>query len=214
MNKNTFRLLAIALCIVCCLFSVFNMNKDVFTQSLYNKDLISLNNAMIPNATIDGDADVCLNDSPNPQVTFTGSNGTTPYTFTYTINGGASLTVSTTGSNNSVALNASTATAGTFVYELISVTDANGDTTNENGTVTIVVGTPPTVDFTFSNNGACSGTPVVFTSNVTGNGPYTYDWAFGDGDSSTDQNPSHEYVAEGCGFSTFSATLTVTDANG
>jgi gliding motility-associated-like protein len=214
MNKNTFRLLAIALCIVCCLFSVFNMNKDVFTQSLYNQDLISLNNAMMPNATIEGDTEVCLNDSPNPQVTFTGSNGTTPYTFTYTINGGASLTVSTTGSNNSVALNASTATAGTFVYELISVTDANGDTTNENGTVTIVVGTPPTVDFTFSNNGACSGTPVVFTPNVTGNGPYTYDWAFGDGDSSTDQNPSHEYVAEGCGFSTFSATLTVTDANG
>lgn len=58
---------------------------------------------------------------------------------------------------------------------------------------TIVTG--DTVDFT----GAASG----------GSTPYTWNWDFGDGNTSTLQNPSHIYQQDG----TFTATLTVTDAN-
>ncbi|MEO7976648.1 PKD domain-containing protein [Flavobacterium sp.] len=83
---------------------------------------------------------------------------------------------------------------------------------NENYKALIV---PPSVDFTFTNNDACSGTPVTFNSVIIGIGPFKYSWNFGDGTpNSTEINPSHIYTALGCGFQNFSVTLTVTDANG
>ncbi|HEV7454471.1 MAG TPA: PKD domain-containing protein, partial [Candidatus Saccharimonadales bacterium] len=72
----------------------------------------------------------------------------------------------------------------------------------------------PTVSFTFNNN-VCSGTPVQFTSSVSGGtAPYTYAWAFGGGGSSTAQDPTHTFTSLGCGATTFQNTVTVTDANG
>src|SRR6185437_14594699 len=68
----------------------------------------------LPTATIGGTASVCQNGT-HPNVTFTGANGTAPYTFTYTINGGSNQTV-TTASGNSVAVAAPTGTVGTFKY--------------------------------------------------------------------------------------------------
>jgi outer membrane protein OmpA-like peptidoglycan-associated protein len=52
---------------------------------------------------------------------------------------------------------------------------------------------------------------VQFEGSVTGGCPdYTYAWDFGDGGTSTDQNPRHTYAAEG----NFTASLTVTDSKG
>jgi PKD repeat protein len=53
---------------------------------------------------------------------------------------------------------------------------------------------------------------VQFTASVeeeTG-GPFTYHWDFGDGASSTEQNPSHTYAKVG----EYTATLTVTNQKG
>jgi len=47
-------------------------------------------------------------------------------------------------------------------------------------------------------------------SAVGGTAPYSFEWDFGDGASSIEQNPSHMYTAEG----TFDVELTVTDDNG
>ncbi|WP_422104150.1 PKD domain-containing protein [Winogradskyella sp.] len=165
------------------------------------------------NATISGTATVCLNENPQPQITFTGSDGSTPYTFTYTLNGGANQTISTAGNNTSVSIPVSTAAIGTFEYQLVSVTDGTNDMETVNGTATVTVASPPTASFTF-NNGGCSADAVMFNSTVSGDGPFTYSWSFGDGNFSDLEDPSHIYDAFGCGFTNFTAILEVTDANG
>ena len=81
--------------------------------------------------------------------------------------------------------------------------------------VTVSVNAPPVVDFSFTNNSTCSGTAVLFTSQITGTGPYTYTWNFGDSTTPvTTQNATHSFVSLGCGIGSFNVTLTVTDANG
>ncbi|WP_333696365.1 PKD domain-containing protein [Flavobacterium sp.] len=161
-------------------------------------------------ATLTGGTTVCQN-SGNVTLTFTGSGGTAPYTFNYTINGVLQTPLISTG--NSTTLNINSNNAGTFIYNLVSVSDSQppNNPTTVNVSQTVVVTSPPIVNFSFSNNNTCSGTQIQFTSNVTGSGNYTYSWDFGDGSpSSTQQNPTHSFQALGCGTSTFNVTLTVT----
>lgn len=73
---------------------------------------------------------------------------------------------------------------------------------------------PPTVNFSFTSDGSCSGTPINFTSVISGIAPFKYLWDFGDGSTSTVSNPSHVFTALGCSTKTFTVKLTVTDSNG
>lgn len=73
---------------------------------------------------------------------------------------------------------------------------------------------PPNVDFNFTNNNACSGTPVTFNAVVSGAAPFSYKWDFGDGTTAAINNPNHVFTALGCGSQNFTVKLTVTDANG
>jgi len=75
---------------------------------------------------------------------------------------------------------------------------------------------PPTVNFTFNNNNMCEGTTIAFESDVTdGVGNIDYDWDFGDSSNSTQTNPTHVFNApNGCGTTTYSVKLLVTDENG
>src|SRR6478672_1537623 len=73
---------------------------------------------------------------------------------------------------------------------------------------------PPIVDFTFTNDNTCSGTTIQFTSTVTGDGPFTYSWNFGDASPIvTTANPTHVFTSLGCGTQNFTVTLIVTDVN-
>ncbi|MEP1488436.1 MAG: PKD domain-containing protein [Algibacter sp.] len=72
----------------------------------------------------------------------------------------------------------------------------------------------PIIDFSFNNDNTCSGTPITFTPSVTGDAPFTYLWEFGDGLTSTEANPMHEYISLGCVIQSFNTKLTVTDVNG
>ncbi|MFN6388586.1 MAG: PKD domain-containing protein, partial [Bacteroidota bacterium] len=134
--------------------------------------------------------------------------------------GGTITATSTTSSGTWTTTNAGIATinssgvvtgvaAGTasIVY-----TVSSGGCSNS-ATIGITVLTQPAPTFSFTDN-PCSGSSVGFTSSVTGAGTYSYTWDFGDGTSSTQQNPSHIFTSLGCGTATFNVTLTVTDANG
>jgi gliding motility-associated-like protein len=98
----------------------------------------------------------------------------------------------------------------TYNVQLV-VTDSSGCT--DTIIIPVFVNPLPSASFTFGPNNACSGSTVSFNNTSTGTG-LTYLWNFGDGNTSTLQNPSHIYTAYGCGTQNFNATLTVTDANG
>jgi hypothetical protein len=104
----------------------------------------------LPNATIGGTVTVCK-DAAAPVITFTGSNATAPYTFTYTINGGVEQTV--TSSGNTATISVPTTTAGNFVYALVSVKDAGSNTcTNTaSGSTTVTVNASPVFTASPSN---------------------------------------------------------------
>ncbi len=113
--------------------------------------------------------------------------GTAPYT--YTSNGNSN----STGEFTNV-------TSGT---QLVTVTDASGCSAS----ISVEVGyTSPLPVAAF--NWFASGSVVQF-SNQSDNGT-SYDWNFGDGGTSTDQNPVHTYAAGG----TYTVTLIVTNACG
>ncbi|HAK78025.1 MAG TPA: hypothetical protein DCM71_14220, partial [Runella sp.] len=104
----------------------------------------SLANPPSAMATISGTTNVCQN-APNPVVTFTGSNGTAPYTFSYRINGGTVQTLTTSGGSSSATLSQNTSTPGVFSYVLESVNDAQSCGQNQSGTATITVQGKPTI---------------------------------------------------------------------
>lgn len=112
-------------------------------------------------------------------------------------------------------LNPTVSPNSTTTY-IVTLTDNDGcQTTDE---VTVSVFNPPVADFSFNPSGACAGLPVDFTNLSSGTG-LEYDWNFGNPQSgaantSTETNPSHEFVAPGNGNQSFDVTLTVTDANG
>lgn len=165
-----------------------------------------------PTATITGGTTVCQN-ATSPIITFVGSGGVAPYTFTYTINGVTQTNIVTV-SGNTVTLPAVTTVVGTFVFALVSVKDSTNATQNQTGSTVVIVNSSPTIDFTFNNDAACSGTAIQFTSSVSGSGPITYSWNFGDGTPVSNlQNPSHSFVSLGCGNATFNVILTVTTTN-
>ncbi|RYZ55090.1 MAG: T9SS type B sorting domain-containing protein [Sphingobacteriales bacterium] len=87
---------------------------------------------------------VCL-DSAEPTVTFTGSLGTAPYTFDYSVNGGPVQQVVSAAGVSNVEFTATTSSVGTYQAELISVTDANGCFQAIGQVVSITIVSPPTI---------------------------------------------------------------------
>ncbi len=130
----------------------------------------------LPDATIAGSTTVCQNGT-QPQLVFTGSTGTAPYTFQYRINNGALLTA-TTSSGNSVSVNVPTGSAGTFTYSLVSVKESGTGTCEQSvsGSVSVIVNPQPVVAVIAApNTHLCNGeTGSISVFNwVAGN---TYTW--------------------------------------
>ena len=119
----------------------------------------------------------------------------------------------------------STSTLGTFNASTgKTVIFTAGTTPGATGTVTVTATNgpqqPPTASdsvsifgatATESTSGGAAPLSVSFTGTAAGGtSPYSYNWNFGDGNTSTSQNPSHQYTCPG----SFQPSLTVTDASG
>jgi PKD repeat protein len=84
-------------------------------------------------------------------------------------------------------------TAGTYC---VTVTDANGCSADACIEVTIAGDEELTADFEANITSGCSPLEVQFTDLSTGN-PTGWTWNFGDGGTSSDQNPIHVYNTDG-----------------
>lgn len=130
-----------------------------------------------------------------------------------TATGGISYQWKLNGNNISGAIQAVFNAKFVGNYTVIVSRANSSDTTL--GPVVVTQNENPVVDFTIGSNNVCSGTPLQFTSNISGGkAPYSYSWLFGDLATSTNANPSHALKVIGCGNETFVNDLLVKDANG
>jgi hypothetical protein len=181
----------------------------------------------LPTATISGTTSVCRN-AGAPAITFTGANATAPYTFTYTINGGAQQTITSPG--NTATINVPTAVAGNFVYALVSVKDAGATVCSNTatGSATVTINPAPVFTTCPSNRTANSATKcnvvVNYTAAATGSPAptlsYTFSGATTGSGSGTGSGQSFNIgvttvtisAASACGTVTCTFTVTVTDS--
>jgi PKD repeat protein len=100
--------------------------------------------------------------------------------------------------------------SGTYSVSL-TVSTAGGLTSSATHSVTVATGSPAgsTVSAAFDSTPAALvvGGNASFTDRSTGS-PSAWQWSFGDGSSSTSQNPSHVYTTQG----SYAVTLTVANA--
>jgi len=153
----------------------------------------------LPTATVTGSSTVCLN-AVNPSITFTGSDATAPYTFTYKINGGSNQTVTTT-SGNATTVAVPTSGAGSFAYTLVSVQESSSKacTNSASGNATVVVNSLPTATITPGGFTAiCAGESITLTAG----GGISYLWSTGETTASIFVSNSNVI------------TVTATDVNG
>lgn len=109
--------------------------------------------------------------------------------------------------------NTSTAPSPSHAYAVDGTYTVTLTVTSDNGcqdvaTASVQVNESPTALFTATS--ACEGTATSFTNLSSGPGTLTYSWDFGDGNSSTNTNPTHLYAAAG----TYPVILTTTNSNG
>ena len=145
------------------------------SQVLNDSATIIVNPYPVASISIDGLAEACVGEV-SPNILFAGSIGTAPFTFTYTINGGPALTITTT-SDSSVLLAVSTNIAGTFIYELLSVQDASSTTCSQvqNGSTTVTINPLPTAIIEGGTEVCKDATePIIYLIGFTGISPYTF----------------------------------------
>jgi uncharacterized repeat protein (TIGR01451 family) len=133
-------------------------------------------------------------------VNFTDQSTGSPTTWTWNFTGGNPSSANTTGPH-AVTYN----TPGTYDVTLTVSNTCGSNTTTQTSYITVGSGAPVAA-FNATPTSGCAPLTVNFTDQSTGN-PSSWNWIFGDGDTSTDQNPSHQYANPG----THNVTLTVTN---
>lgn len=160
----------------------------------------------IPKATISGlnNFTVCQNDA-SPSVTFTGSNGTPPYTFNYSI-GTNNFVVSSSATSSSATVTIPTLNNGNFVVRLISVQDASATactsstiiSPNEAFVEVLEQGTIIPISSSTITQSPCQGSsivPIVFT--IGGSATSAYASNLPAGLTGVYNNTTHQFTISG-----------------
>ncbi len=152
----------------------------------------------LPNIAITNPAPVCLGNTVDLTNVAITAGSTTGLTFTYYSDSAGLYTLS---DPNAVA------TSGTYY---IKGTNSNG--CDSISPVSVIVNELPTASFDYyiTNN---ENDNYYFSNSSSSSGStagLSYNWDFGDGNSSTDQTPEHQYAVAG----TYTVTLVVTNAAG
>ena len=102
-----------------------------------------------------------------------------------------------------------------YLYALIAVLllalilpGSCASSSSESGYITVGLAPVANFDALYAYNTV--PTTVAFRDLSTGTSPMTYLWEFGDGATSTEQNPSHNYIRQGL----YTVRLTVTNIYG
>ncbi len=101
-------------------------------------------------------------------------------------------------------------TAGTYTVSLTATNAYGSDTETKNNYITVNIASyVPVTNFTVNTTMIIVGGTVNFTDLST-NSPTSWSWNFGDGGTSTSENPSNTYSTEG----TYTVSLTATNTYG
>ena len=178
--------------------------KDIFD---FNLNIIDVKD-LLANGTIG-------NDAPVADFTATPTSGTAPLTVTFTDQSTNTPTSwqwdfgdgsTSTQQNPAYKYN----NAGTYNVSLTATNNVGSDTKTQNNYITVASGgTAPVADFTATPTSGTAPLTVNFTDQST-NTPTSWQWDFGDGGTSTQQNPSHTYNNAG----TYNITLSVSNNYG
>ncbi len=126
--------------------------------------------------------------------------GTPPYTYAWTFGDGASSSLASP-SHTYLA-------AGTYIASL-TVTDSLANQKSVSASVTVIA----VLVATGSSDVSSGPVPLLVTFSVSasgGTGPFSYNWDFGDGSTSTDQNPVHTFKQPG----SYTVKVEVRDSSG
>ncbi len=99
--------------------------------------------------------------------------------------------------------------AGNYTVSLTATNVAGSDTETKNNYITVNPCNAPVAAFVGSPTSGYAPLAVSFTDQST-NSPTSWSWTFGDGGTSSAQNPSHTYTSVG----TYTVTLTATNSCG
>jgi len=113
--------------------------------------------------------------------------------------------------NTSVQQNPTNTYTNPGVYSVtLEVRDANGCEHSKRIDNMVTILASPDVDFTMSGSSCAFPATITFTNQTTGSQITDYFWNFGDGNTSTQENPVHTYSAPG----SYDISLMVTNAAG
>jgi PKD repeat protein len=154
--------------------------------------------------------DVNLTVNPNPELSFT----STPATGT---NSDGSITVNVISGDEAPLNYIWNTFPEQFTQTAVDLPAGNYCVTVSNGFGCITVGcgnisalnSAPIADFSADDTQGCGSLSVQFTDQSL-NLPEAWNWDFGDGNTSTEQNPLHTFIAEG----TYTVSLSVTNEFG
>jgi len=149
---------------------------------------------------------VTINESPSLTVSTTPENGTgsSDGTATVSISGGYSP-YDITWENSETTETITGLSGGNYD---VTVDDANGCTAEATATVNTVL-LPPVTGFTADVTEGCAPLTVNFTDTSTNN-PVSWSWDFGDGSTSSEQNPTNTFSDPG----TYTVELSASNADG